>query len=284
MKHKAEGYAVYFMILEKLLESSDYMSIKDYNVLAFDFRVGADVVKSVVEDFGLFEFTEDNKYFYSKAFINRMDPLEKIKHRNFMKGVKGNLIRNGHLTKEQISQMTDEQLVEFAENLKNPLKDSLRNEKELLKEHSKEQKNSHKIRQDKIRQDKNIISSDVVEQKSEQIPPPPPNNEISSEDPHVDLVKKILLQQKWIETFRMNLKIPESKNHVAIRRLLHEFLNHLVLESVEHTKEKDFKSHFTAWCRKLDRIRLEEIFLKKSSAATTSKQPNNGSTDYYFLN
>ena len=122
-----------------------------------------------------------------------------------------------------------------------------------------------------------------IEEKTEQIPPPP-NNEISSDDPHIDLVKKILLQQKWIETFRINLKIPESKNNVAIRRLLHEFLNHLVLESKVHAKEKDFKSHFTAWCRKLDRIRLEEIFLKKSSASKTSKQPNNGSTDYYFLN
>ena len=53
------------MILEKLLESTNYMSVKDYNVLAFDFRVGANVVKSVIEDFGLFEFTEDGKYFYS---------------------------------------------------------------------------------------------------------------------------------------------------------------------------------------------------------------------------
>ncbi|MBQ0139397.1 MAG: hypothetical protein KBT36_08880, partial [Kurthia sp.] len=76
----------------------------------------------------------------------------------------------------------------------------------------------------------------------------------------------------------------ESKNHVAIRRLLNEFLNHLVLESKTHTKEKEFKSHFTAWCRKLDRTRLEEIFLKKSSPANKTNKQANGSTDYYFLN
>lgn len=72
MRHQAEGYGVYFMILERLRESSDYMSIKDYNMLAFDFRVGADKVKSVVEDFGLFSFTEDGKRFYSESFSGRM--------------------------------------------------------------------------------------------------------------------------------------------------------------------------------------------------------------------
>lgn len=72
MRHKAEGYGVYFMLLERLRESSDYMSIKDYNMLAFDFRVSADLVKSIVEDFGLFSFTDDGKRFYSESFSRRM--------------------------------------------------------------------------------------------------------------------------------------------------------------------------------------------------------------------
>lgn len=88
MRHKAEGYAVYFMILEKLLESTKYMSVKDYNVLAFDFRVGADIVKSVIEDFGLFEFTEDGKYFFSEKFNDRMKPLDKIREQRSEAGKK----------------------------------------------------------------------------------------------------------------------------------------------------------------------------------------------------
>ncbi|WP_353166735.1 Lin1244/Lin1753 domain-containing protein [Empedobacter brevis] len=88
MKHKAEGYAVYFMILEKMLESSDYLLFKDYNVLAFDFRVGSDLVKSIVEDFGLFEFTEDNKSFYSKSFQSRMEPLENLRKQRREAGLK----------------------------------------------------------------------------------------------------------------------------------------------------------------------------------------------------
>lgn len=72
MRHKAEGYGVYFMLLERLRESSDYSSVKDYNMLAFDFRVSADLVKSIVEDFGLFSFTDDGKRFYSESFSRRM--------------------------------------------------------------------------------------------------------------------------------------------------------------------------------------------------------------------
>ena len=83
MRLGAEGYGIYFMILERLREEPDYTSVKDYNMLAFDFRVGSDKVKSVVEDFGLFHFTEDGERFYSDSFLRRMqvkdEKIEKAK-------------------------------------------------------------------------------------------------------------------------------------------------------------------------------------------------------------
>ncbi len=72
MKHNAAGYGVYFMVLERLREETNYMSAKDYNMIAFDLRVDAALVKSVIEDFGLFDFTEDGKFFYSESFRRRM--------------------------------------------------------------------------------------------------------------------------------------------------------------------------------------------------------------------
>lgn len=72
MKYGASGYGVYFMILERLREEHDYMSIKNYNVIAFDLRVDASEIKSIVEDFGLFAFTDDGKCFYSEGFNKRM--------------------------------------------------------------------------------------------------------------------------------------------------------------------------------------------------------------------
>lgn len=73
MKYGAEGYGIYFMLLERLRDEPTYMSIKDYNTLAFDLRVDAQKIKSVIEDFGLFTFTDDGKCFYSEGFMKRME-------------------------------------------------------------------------------------------------------------------------------------------------------------------------------------------------------------------
>ena len=87
MRHGAEGYGIYFMILERLMESSNYMSVKDYNIIAFDLRVSADKVKSIVEDFGLFSFSDDGIYFYSESFNRRMKPLENTREQRRQAGV-----------------------------------------------------------------------------------------------------------------------------------------------------------------------------------------------------
>jgi len=73
MKHKWEGFGLYWAIIERLREATEYICIKDYNIIAFDLRVDASVIKSIIEDFGLFEFTEDGKGFYSKRLKNSMD-------------------------------------------------------------------------------------------------------------------------------------------------------------------------------------------------------------------
>lgn len=78
MKHKAAGYGVYFMILERLMEETDNMSVVNYNMLAYDFRVDAALVKSVVEDFGLFVFTSDGKYFYSEKLSQQLDVKDEL--------------------------------------------------------------------------------------------------------------------------------------------------------------------------------------------------------------
>lgn len=88
MKHGAEGYGIYFMILERLMESTDYMSVKDYNIIAFDLRVDTSKIKSIIEDFGLFVFTEDGKYFYSESFNRRMVPLDNLREQRKLAGKK----------------------------------------------------------------------------------------------------------------------------------------------------------------------------------------------------
>lgn len=78
MRHKAAGYGVYFMLLEILRDKKGFMCLKDYNVIAFELREDAALIKSVVEDFGLFVFTEDGKYFYSEPFLQRMEKIGQV--------------------------------------------------------------------------------------------------------------------------------------------------------------------------------------------------------------
>jgi hypothetical protein len=89
LKYGMEGYGVYFAILERLGESSDYIHVKDYNIISFDLRVGNSLVKSIIEDFGLFEFTEDGKHFYSVSFNERMKPLNDLREKRSNAGKAG---------------------------------------------------------------------------------------------------------------------------------------------------------------------------------------------------
>ncbi|MDT2597654.1 Lin1244/Lin1753 domain-containing protein [Enterococcus dongliensis] len=89
MKFGAEGYGIYFMILERLRDEKNYMSVKDYNVLAFDLRVDAGKVKSIVEDFGLFAFTENGECFYSEGFNKRMEIKDEKSKKRSEAGKKG---------------------------------------------------------------------------------------------------------------------------------------------------------------------------------------------------
>jgi len=65
----AEGYAIYFMILERLREEDDYISKNDYMMIAYDLRVDEEKVKKVINDYDLFIVNDD--VFYSKSFMER---------------------------------------------------------------------------------------------------------------------------------------------------------------------------------------------------------------------
>lgn len=95
MTHKAAGYGVYFMILERLREEPSYMSVKDYNMIAFDLRVDTALVKSVIEDFGLFVVTPDGNYFYSESFNERMAVKDEKSRRRAEAGREGMRKRYG---------------------------------------------------------------------------------------------------------------------------------------------------------------------------------------------
>lgn len=89
MKLGAEGYGIFFMLIERLREEEGYKSTIDYDTLAFDLRVDAEKVKQVVENYDLFKFTEDGKYFYSDSFNDRMEMMDEKRKKRAEAGKKG---------------------------------------------------------------------------------------------------------------------------------------------------------------------------------------------------
>lgn len=94
-KHGMLGYGVYFGILERLREETGYQGVKDYNIIAFDLRVDAKLIKSVVEDFGLFSFTQDGESFYSERMTAQMDFMNCVSEKRSSAGKKGAQVRFG---------------------------------------------------------------------------------------------------------------------------------------------------------------------------------------------
>lgn len=94
-----EGYGVYYAIIEKLAEEEDCVLLKDYNAIAFELRVSSSVVKSVVEDFGLFTFTEDGERFYSEEILTSMSRKDAVSRARAEAGRKGGLAKQANATK-----------------------------------------------------------------------------------------------------------------------------------------------------------------------------------------
>ena len=72
----AAAYGVYWMLVERLRDEEERRCERDYSMLAFEFHVEEDLVRSVVEDFELFDISADGSYFYSHGLDERMENLD----------------------------------------------------------------------------------------------------------------------------------------------------------------------------------------------------------------
>lgn len=212
IKKGTEGYGVYFMILERLREEPDYTSIKDYNTLAFDFRVGSDLVKSVVEEFGLFQFTEDGKRFYSEGFTARMQKKDE----------KSNKAR-GAARKRWENKQTHGK----------PDANALQTQGET---------DASKGKETKLKENIEEISPDGDIKKST-LP-----NGYSSDDVPIPLSEcrsELYGDIAWMETICMNNYIPPEKH----QEKLGEFFRKLENEKIDYKSVRDALQHYSNWLK-----------------------------------
>ena len=68
--HGMEGYGVYWAIVEKLRVAKGYMLETDYSTIAWELHIGEELVRSIVEDYGLFVVSDG--HFFSQRLTDDM--------------------------------------------------------------------------------------------------------------------------------------------------------------------------------------------------------------------
>ena len=73
-QHGYLGYGVFWALIEDLYNNANAMRLQ-YERIAFDLRIDENLVKSIINDFGLFEIKEN--HFYSNSIQKRLDQRKK---------------------------------------------------------------------------------------------------------------------------------------------------------------------------------------------------------------
>lgn len=70
MKLGWEGYGIFWALIELLRDQTDHSMQTDYDSIAYALQSNSDIIKSVINDFNLFEVSEG--FFYSNSLFDRM--------------------------------------------------------------------------------------------------------------------------------------------------------------------------------------------------------------------
>ena len=165
IRHKWEGYGLYWALIEKLRDSKDYTLKTDYNGLAFDLRSDAAILKSVINDFGLFAFTDNGECFYSESLSARMKPLDDKKAKLSNAGKRGNEKRWG--TGRNPADNQEDEYQGKTSNQSQP--DAKQTATQSPPDRHPIPKTSQ-IRRDKKRVDKNILEESIKESTPNGVP------------------------------------------------------------------------------------------------------------------
>lgn len=152
MTHKAAGYGVYFMLLERMREAANYICARDYDLIAFELHEDAALIKSVIEDFGLFVFTDDGKYFYSESFLRRMGVMDDITSKRSEAGKAGN--RKRWRNAQDNSDLQDDNAEELSQSNRKPIANVSQNHRKAIANVSQSNRKPIAIKENKIKENK----------------------------------------------------------------------------------------------------------------------------------
>lgn len=219
MKHGWEGYGLFWALIEKLRDNSDYSCIKDYNLIAFDLRTESQKIKSIIEDFDLFEF--DENIFYSRSLTARMSPRDEAKKSASINGIIGNLVKNKYAKKDDLLKLTDEEIIAINQEFKNKKKQTPPPDRNPTAKKREEKKEEESKREEKKEEENPGFSSSSTQQI---------------------LISKQISVDQWAMMF----KVPKERIHECIKEFSEFKFRHN-----ENTwkNETDLTKNFEFWLR-----------------------------------
>lgn len=249
MKHGAAGYGVYFMLIERLREAADYSCVVNYNSIAFDLRVSAELIKSVLRDFRLFAFfqTDEGERFYSESLRQRMKPMDEMREQR----------RNAAAL--SVAKRKERAESERSFNARS----TLVAENENARSTDVAQK-SNKVKESKG--DNNSSNNNKREARSEEprsalnLEPLQP---VGSRRTQATIREVLTSNPLWTQEVCMHHGI----NPEAFGEYVTKFEQHCFIESHAHNTDGDVQRHFNSWLR---------IHLSIQANNKPPKQSNNG--------
>lgn len=253
MQHGAAGYGVYFMLIERLREAADYSCVVNYNSIAFDLRVSAELIKSVLRAFRLFAFfqTDEGERFYSESLRQRMKPMDemRVQRRN---AAAISVAKRKERAESQRSFNARSTLVAENENTRSTDVTQKSNKvKESKGDNNSSNNNKREARSEEPRSALNLE----------------PLQPVGSTRTGATIREVLTSNQIWSQAICSNHRIsPETFNEYVTK-----FEQHCFIENRTHNTDGDVQVHFNNWLR----IQLN------IEATKSPKQSNNGTSRNY---
>lgn len=112
-----EGYGIFWVLIETLRDQTEFKApLKIVPALARRYNTSKEKMMTVITRYDLF-MIEDEAFFFSNSLIKRMQFYLDKKKQKSIAGIKGNLVKHGHLSKKEIQSMSDDEVIDIHNKL-----------------------------------------------------------------------------------------------------------------------------------------------------------------------
>ena len=251
MQHGAAGYGVYFMLIERLREAADYSCVVNYNSIAFDLRVSAELIKSVLRDFRLFAFsqTDEGERFYSESLRQRMKPMDEMREQRRNAAALSVAKRKERAESERSFNARSTLVAENGNARSTDVAQKSNKVKESKGDNNSSNNNQREARSEEPRSALNLE----------------PLQPVGSRRTSKTIGEILTSNPLWTQEVCMHHGITAE----AFADYVTKFERHCSIEGHDHQTDRDVQRHFNSWVRINEQVARESLHKSK-------KQNNNG--------